>query len=390
MKAMILAAGQGTRARPITNLLPKPMIPIINRPIIEYIIEHLSKNGIDQIVINTSYLPTKIENYLGDGSRFGVQVAYSFEGELVEKELRPRAIGSAAGMKKVQDFSGFFDGTFVVVCGDALIDLDIRRAVEFHQRRRAMATIVLKEVPRSEVRKYGVVSMDATGRVSAFQEKPKPQEAVSNTANTGIYVFEPDIFAFIPPGRHFDIGSDLLPLLVDAGERVYGVAPPFEWIDVGSVADYWHASRALISGGVSGYAIPGRELQQGVHGGINLRIDFANVFVRPPVFFGSSTEVGAGARIYGPTIIGMGCVIEPGAYVKACIIGDYTRVSGAAHLEEKIIMGNKYIDPNGEYMDLEPLDVGWVIDDARKVPELSATQQMLLDLVRSLPDEELS
>lgn len=388
MKAMILAAGQGTRVRPITYLLPKPMIPIINKPIIEYIVEHLRNHGIDQIVINTSYLPTSLENYLGDGNRFGVQIAYSFEGELVDSELKGKAIGSAAGMRKVQDFSEFFNDTFVVVCGDALIDLDIRAAVEIHRQQRAIATIVLKEVPRSEVHKYGVVRMDNSGRVRAFQEKPRPGEAVSSTANTGIYIFEPDIFNFIPPGRHLDIGSDLLPSLVSAGERVYGVAPLFDWIDIGSVADYWHASRALVSSKIQGFAVPGRELQKGVYGGINLRIDFANVTIAPPVFIGGSTEIGNGACIYGPTIIGTGCVIEPGAYVKGCIIGDHTRISAVAHLEEKIIMGNKCIEPTGEYMDLEPLDIGWVIDDARKTTELSETQQMLFDLIKGLPDKK--
>jgi mannose-1-phosphate guanylyltransferase len=381
MKAMILAAGEGSRVRPITYLMPKPMIPIINKPIIEYIIEHLRDNGIDELVINTSYLATDIENYLRDGSRFGCRIAYSFEGRLVDNKLEGQAIGSAAGIRRIQDFSGFFDDTFLVICGDALIDLDIGAVVGFHRRKGSIATIVLKDVPHDEVHKYGVVRMDADGRVLAFQEKPRPEDAVSNTANTGIYIFEPRIFDFIPPGKKFDIGSDLLPSLVGSGEKVYGLPQPFEWIDIGSVPDYWDASMKLISGHVHGYAIPGNELRKGIHCGINLRVNFENVTLVPPVFIGSSTEIADGASITGPAIIGNGCVIESGAYINQCIIGDYTRVSPIAHISQKIVIGNKYIDASGNYLDLVDLDVGWVIDDARRVPEESAMQQMILDLI---------
>lgn len=157
MKAMILAAGEGTRVRPITFLLPKPMIPLVRTPVMELIIQHLKSFGINQIIVNTSHLAPLIENYFRDGERFNVQIAYSFEGKLVNGELKGEALGSAGGMKKVQNFSGFFDETFMVVCGDAFIDLDISKVLEFHATRKSIATIVLKDVPRSKVYKYGVV-----------------------------------------------------------------------------------------------------------------------------------------------------------------------------------------------------------------------------------------
>src|SRR5688572_17859262 len=145
VKAAILAGGRGTRVRPITTTLPKPMIPIINRPVMEFLIDVLKQHGCDEIVITTSYLASEIESYFREGSRFGVQLGYSFEGYYADGTVIPEGLGSAGGLKKIQEFSGFFDDTFLVLCGDAIIDLDITRAVELHKRNGALATIVLKD-----------------------------------------------------------------------------------------------------------------------------------------------------------------------------------------------------------------------------------------------------
>src|SRR6185312_8380743 len=157
MKAMVLAAGKGTRVRPITNLTPKPMIPLLGKPVLESIIEHLCANGFNEIVINTSHLAPVIEDYFRDGSRFGAQIAYSFEGLMEDGRLESIAIGSAGGMRRIQDYSGFFDDTFVVLCGDAIVDVDLREAIRFHRARKAVATIILRQVAREEVSRYGVV-----------------------------------------------------------------------------------------------------------------------------------------------------------------------------------------------------------------------------------------
>ena len=170
-------------------------------------------------MINLSYLPGAIENYFRDGTRWGCQIAYSYEGRIVDGKFVGSALGSAGGLKKVQDFSNFFDDTFLVVCGDALIDLDVGKLREFHRSRGAVATIALKEVPLSEVYRYGVVAVDETGRILRFQEKPRPEEAVSTTVNTGIYMFDPAVFEFIPSGVEYDIGGQLLPALVRALEE---------------------------------------------------------------------------------------------------------------------------------------------------------------------------
>ena len=382
MKAMILAAGKGTRVRPITWTLPKPMIPLIRKPVLELLIEHLRRHNIYDIAINTSHLAPLIENYFRDGERFGVRIAYSFEGSLIGGELQGVALGSAGGMRKIQDFSGFFDETFVVICGDALVDVDLGHVLQFHRERKAIATIVLREVPRDEVSKYGVVEAREDGRVLRFQEKPAVAEAVSNVVNTGIYLFEPRVFEFIPPKQEFDIGGQLFPALVAAKEPVYGVVEPFHWLDIGSVPDFWSATRLLLQGGLPGFVIPGQQIRSGVYAGIHLRVSWDRVKIHGPVYIGSGTEIGDGATVIGPTVIGSGCVVQPGAVVRECILGDYTRVSSVAVLEEKIVLGNKCIDPSGKHLDIDESQIGWIVDDARRAMQLTEAEADLWEHVQ--------
>jgi len=189
MKALILAAGRGTRVRPLTDTLPKPMIPIINKPVMEFLVEHLRRFGVRQIMVNTSYMAPQIENHFGDGRRFGVQMAYSFEGREQDGKLLDEPIGSAGAIKKIHDHSGFFDETFLVLCGDAIIDLDLDELLQFHRQKKALATLALREVPLEEVSHYGVVVRDNEGKVTEFQEKPAQAQARSRMINTGIYIF---------------------------------------------------------------------------------------------------------------------------------------------------------------------------------------------------------
>ena len=360
------------------------MITLIRKPIIESLIEHLKRHGIDDIVINTSHLAGSIENYLRDGDRFGVNIAYSFEGRMVDGQLLDEPLGSAGGMKKIQDFSGFFDETFIVLCGDALIDLDIGRLLEFHRKSGALATIALKEVPRSEVNRYGVVQTDESGRIIRFQEKPAVEDAVSSTINTGIYLFEPEIIDLIPSGTEYDIGKDLFPLLVEKKLPFHGISIPYQWVDIGSVADYWEATRLILAGKVEGYAIPGREISKGVHAGINIAANLERITIVPPVYIGGGTRIGDGAVIIGPTVIGANCDIETGAVIKDCIIGDYTLVRGVAELEQMIVFGEKCIEPTGKALDINEFEIGWIVDDVRKDKDLPESQRFLYELAREI------
>jgi mannose-1-phosphate guanylyltransferase len=380
---MILAAGKGTRVRPITDTVPKPMIPIINRPVMEFLVDLLRRHDFTDIIVSTSYLSHEIENYFREGWRFGVRIAYSFEGYHCDGEIVPEGLGSAGGLRRIQDFSGFFDDTFAVLCGDALIDLDLTKVVEEHRRKGAMATIVLKEVPAGDVNRYGIVQTDAEGRILRFQEKPKPADAVSRTANTGIYIFEPEVLDLVPNDRPFDIGGELFPLLASRGLPFFGVSMPFTWIDIGTTPDYWEATQSVLTGALRGLEMPGAQIAPGVWAGINVSIDWTGTTLEGPLYIGSSTRIDPGVRIKGPTVIGRNSVIEGGARIDACVVGDYTRISGLADLQERIISGRFCVDRQGRNVELASRGMAFVVDDARERREWNEDQEVLMEFLKS-------
>ncbi|ALK96347.1 mannose-1-phosphate guanyltransferase [Massilia sp. WF1] len=349
MKAMILAAGKGTRVRPLTYDLPKPMIPVLGKPVMAYLIEHLRKHGITEIMVNVSHLHEKIEEYFGEGEQFGVQIGYSFEGYTKEDgEVVAVPIGSAGGMKKIQEFGGFFDDTTIVLCGDALIDLDLKAALMEHRRKGAMATVITKEVPWDKVSSYGVVVTDQEGRITQFQEKPKQEEALSNFISTGIYIFEPEVIDLIPSGVEFDIGSQLFPLLAEKGMPFYAQGRPFNWLDIGSVSDYWEVLQNVLTGEVNHMDVPGIQIEPGLWVGLNTSIDWNGTTIKGPVYIGSGVKIEAGATIVGPTWIGHGSHICEGAEVVRSVLFEYTRVLNDVTLHETIVFKDYSIDRAGE------------------------------------------
>jgi mannose-1-phosphate guanylyltransferase len=349
MKAMILAAGKGTRVRPLTYDLPKPMIPVLGKPVMAYLIEHLRKHGVTEIMVNVSHLHEKIEEYFGEGEQFGVQIGYSFEGYTKEDgEVVAVPIGSAGGMKKIQEFGGFFDDTTIVLCGDALIDLDLKAALAEHRRKGAMASVITKEVPWDKVSSYGVVVTDKNGRITQFQEKPKQEDALSNFISTGIYIFEPEVIDLIPSGVEFDIGSQLFPLLAEKGMPFYAQGRPFNWLDIGSVSDYWEVLQNVLTGEVNHMDVPGIQIEPGLWTGLNTSIDWRGTTIKGPVYIGSGVKIEAGATIIGPTWIGHGSHICEGAEVVRSVLFEYTRVLNDVTLHEMIVFKDYSIDRAGE------------------------------------------
>ncbi|MDX1915363.1 MAG: NDP-sugar synthase [Methylophilus sp.] len=366
MKAMILAAGKGTRVRPLTYELPKPMIPILGKPVMAYLIEHLAKHHINEVMVNVSYLHEKIQQYFGDGQRFGVNIGYSFEGDISNGQIVPSPVGSAGGMRKIQDFGGFFDETTIVICGDAIIDLDITKAVAEHKRKGALVSLVAKEVPMDKVSSYGIVVTDDQGQITSFQEKPTQAEARSNLANTGIYIFEPAALDLIPSGSEFDIGSDLFPLLVERKLPFYAINQPFNWIDIGIVSDYWLVMQQVMRGEVPSMQMPGKQIKPSVWVGLNVHIDWENTKIEGPVYIGSGARVDKGTQIIGPTWISNGCHIQRGGNVTRSILFEYTRVGQDYTFNEMIVCGEYCVDKNGRMMhvDDEACDLIW--SDARE------------------------
>lgn len=383
MKAVLLAAGEGTRLRPLTQTMPKPMVPLIDRPLLELLIDVLRRQGFDEIIIATAYLAPHIENYFRDGSHFGVQIAYSFEGYYANGTAIREALGAAGGLKKIQDESGFFDDTFAVLCGDSFIDVDLGRLLDFHRSKDAVATMLVRALPRTDISKYGVVEMGDDGRILQFQEKPSTDEALSTTINAGVYLFEPEALDHIPSGRPFDIAVEFFPALVRAGVPFYGLALPCTWIDIGGISDYWRATRMILNGEVKFIQMSGREIAPNVWAGINLGVDLNRVTIQGPVSIGSSTRIEQGATIVGPTVIGRNSIIESGARVESCIVGDYTRISGLAELRDKIISGSFCVDRDGHHVDLAQAGYTFVVDDARERRSWTEDQEALMNFLRS-------
>jgi mannose-1-phosphate guanylyltransferase len=367
MKAMILAAGKGTRVRPITFTVPKPMIPILQKPVMEFLVELLRRHQFDQIMVNVSHLAHEIESYFRDGQRFGVEIAYSFEG-CIEPDgtLVGEALGSAGGMRRIQDFSPFFDDTFVVLCGDALIDLDLTEAVRWHRAKGAIATIVMKSVDPAEVSSYGVVVTDEEGRIQSFQEKPNVDEALSNNINTGIYIFEPEILDLIPSGQTFDIGGELFPKLVEMGAPFFGTVMDFQWVDIGKVPDYWHAIRSVLKGEIQNVNVPGREIFPGVYTGLNVAANWDKIEVQGPIYIGAMTQIEDGAKIIGPTMIGPNCRVCGGATVDNSVIFEYSCLGPDVRLVDKLVFGRYCVDKTGATIDVKAAALDWLITDARQ------------------------
>jgi mannose-1-phosphate guanylyltransferase len=364
-KGMILAAGQGTRVRPLTRDMPKPMIPLLGKPLMEYLIEHLARHGIREIMVNVAFHHQKIEDYFGDGRRWGVELGYSYEGILEHGDVLPRPMGSAGGMRKIQDFSGFFDETTLVLCGDAIIDLDISSALEEHQSKAAWASVVTLNVPKEDVHNYGIVVANDAGVIQSFQEKPRPDEAKSTMASTGIYLFEPEAIELIPSNTAYDIGSQLFPQLVEKKLPFFAQSRQFNWIDIGRVTDYWAVLQRVLRGEVAEMTMPGKEVRPGVWVGLNTNVDWDDIAIEGPVYIGSSTRIEPGATIIGPCWIGHGCHIRAETSIIRSVILEYTRIAHGMKIEEMIFSPEYCVDRRGNalYRGNDSSDLRWA--DAR-------------------------
>jgi mannose-1-phosphate guanylyltransferase len=383
MKALILAAGKGTRVMPLTRGTAKPMLRILDTPVLELLIGRLRHYGVNEILINTSHHAQSIEQYFGDGRRFGVSIAYSFEGFLEDGELIGNPLGSAGAMRHIQAHAGFFDDTFLVLCGDAVIDIDFNELVNEHHRNRALATIALAEVPRSEVCHYGVVVRDESGVITAFQEKPAVQDAASTLVNTGIYVFEPKILDHIPDTCPADIGSQVFPSLVEQGLALYGTKLPMTWLDIGRLPDFYRVCQLALQGQVPGYDLPGRQVARNLWTGINVSFNPKRCHLEGPVVVSGGARIEDGATLIGPCFIGAGAVVESGARIERSIIMPHARIGRLANLCAVVTDGQYCMSDDGTVIDLQIADLPWVIGDAR-LPEatIREAEQRFLDNVR--------
>ncbi|MEB3285463.1 MAG: mannose-1-phosphate guanyltransferase [Candidatus Sericytochromatia bacterium] len=323
MKAVLMAGGSGTRLRPLTCDIPKPMVPMLTKPMAEHIINLLKRHGVTDIVITLYYLPHVIQNYFGDGHDFGVKISYAVE------EKMP--LGTAGCVKAIEDL---LDDTFLVISGDSLTDIDLAQAVAFHKAKQSLATIVLKRV--NNPLEFGVVITDEEGRIQRFLEKPSMSEVFSDTINTGTYILEPQVLALLPPDQEVDFSKDLFPLLLQRQDPMYGYVADGYWEDVGNLQSYRQAHYDILDGKVA--------------------IDHGYTRIEGNIWVGEGTVIAPSAQISGPVVIGHNCQIGAGATLTpGTVLGDNVIVGEGSSLKRPIIWNNVYI---GEEVQLRGCVIG--------------------------------
>jgi NDP-sugar pyrophosphorylase family protein/lipopolysaccharide/colanic/teichoic acid biosynthesis glycosyltransferase len=325
MIAMILAAGVGSRLNPLTLYMPKPMVPIANKPVMEHIIDLLAKNGITTIVANLNYMPDQIEDYFGSGERWGVNLTYSLERSLM---------GTAGAVKRVADI---FDDTLFVLMGDALTDLDLKAMLEYHRQKQAKVTIALHAV--DDPTRFGVVQVDEQGKILRFQEKPKREEAVSNLVSMGLYILEPEILDLIPAKTVYDFGHQLFPLLLEKGIPFYGYETECYWSDVGSFSEYRASQVAVLDEKLQDMIMPAHKTAPGIWVGKNSSIH-PTARLEAPILLGDNVQVGPQAVLGPYATIGSNIIIEEGATISHSTILDGTYVGKLVNVQDAVVNRN--------------------------------------------------
>jgi mannose-1-phosphate guanylyltransferase len=314
---MLLGAGLGTRLRPITYDLPKPMVPVLGRPVMAHIVRLLEHHSFHDVIANIHHFPEMIRDHFGDGSDYGVRLSYSHEHEL---------LGTAGGVRNVHEFLG--NETFLIISGDALTDIDLSALIARHRQTGGIGTLALK--PVDDPSQLGVVILDNGGRIQGFQEKPDPAEALSNLGSCGIYVFEPEIFDYFPDQAFVDWAHDVFPTLLERDVPLYGHEIADYWNDVGSLPELRQGNFDALTGVVR-VEKPASEISSGIWAGDGSTLE-GQVLMEPPVYIGENCTLGPDARLTGPVVIGDGCTIGAGAVLGDVLVWSGTEVPAGKEL----------------------------------------------------------
>ncbi|NLV16361.1 MAG: nucleotidyltransferase [Syntrophomonadaceae bacterium] len=317
-KAVVMAGGEGTRLRPLTCNVPKPMMPIFDKPVMSYGLELLKKHGIKDVAVTLQYLPGSVQGFFGDGRGNDLNIRYYVEDS---------PLGTAGSVKNAHKF---LDKTFIVISGDALTDFPLGKAMEFHRSRGALATLILARVELPL--EYGLVLTDGEGRITRFLEKPSWGEVFSDTVNTGIYILEPEAMEWVKPGTRFDFSRDLFPQFLAQRKPLYGCVLPGYWCDIGNHQQYRQVHNDILNGlvnvEVEGERRGSMIIGSGAHVASGVRLE-------GPLYIGADCDIASGARILPYSALGQGCLVKAGASLKrtitgqGCVIGSGTEIRGA-------------------------------------------------------------
>ena len=333
MKAVILAGGFGTRLRPLTLDIPKPIVPIFDRPFLYYQTDLLrSVPEIDEVILSLNYKPDLIERRVGNGLEAGISIRYAVE---------PYPLGTGGAIKYA---SAGVDDTLLVFNGDVLTNIDLSAVIRQHRKREALATIVLTPVDNPSA--YGLVDTDGAGNVRRFLEKPEADEITCNTINAGIYVLEPKTFSSIPDRTKWSIERQFFPFLISRGDTFTAYVDRGYWLDIGTPASYVRAHRDLMTQACPAGPFLGLETDA-VRRGSNCQIA-DNAEVEGPCFLGDNCVVEAGARVSAHSVIGQNCIIRTGATINRSIVLCDSHIDSQAVIREAILGERCHIEHHAQ------------------------------------------
>jgi mannose-1-phosphate guanylyltransferase/phosphomannomutase len=345
MKAVVMAGGEGTRLRPMTANQPKPLLPVVNRPIMEHVLRLLKRHGFSETVVTVQFLAALIRNYFGDGEELGMSLQYATE---------EMPLGTAGSVKNAE--AALRDDRFLVISGDALTDIDLSDMVAFHKKNGALVTIGLKRVPNPL--EFGIIIVDDEGRVQRFLEKPTWGQVFSDTVNTGIYIMEPEVLDHVAEGTSVDWSGDVFPKLLAEGAPLYGYIAEGYWEDVGTHQSYFKAQADMLSGKID-IEVGGFEVSPGVWVAEGAEVD-PEAVLKGPLYVGDYAKVEGGAELREYTVLGSNVVVKEGAFLhravihdnvfigpstnlRGCVIGKNTDVMAGARIEEGAIVGDECV-----------------------------------------------
>lgn len=327
MKAIIMAGGEGKRLRPITCTMPKPMVPVLNRPIVEYAMELLRKHGITNAVYTLHYMGKVIREYVGDGSKWGMKCSFA------ESE---KALGTAGSVRQA---AGDEPERIIVLSGDGITDIDLTELINEHEKSSAPLTIALKMVKNPS--EYGIAILNENGDIERFIEKPEKSEVFSDLANTGIYIIEPEVIEMIPKDMEFDFSKDLFPLMMKRNMRIHGCKVNGYWCDVGDIAELRRAQADMLSGKCR-FSTPATNYA-GIYVEANAQISDSATLI-PPCYIGSGVQIADKVTIEPYSVVGNNAVIESGATVKRSIIFENAVIRSGAELRGTVVCESAHID----------------------------------------------
>lgn len=351
MKAIILVGGEGLRLRPLTCNVPKPMVPVVNKPFLEHMLDNLKRHHIDEVILAICYLPDAIQQHFGDGGNFGLHITYAVE-------ATPLGTGGA-----VKNAEQFLDDTFVVFNGDIFSDLDLSDMLTFHRTRKAKATIAL--TPVEDPTAYGVVEMDSQDRIQRFIEKPSRETLTSNLINAGTYIFEPEVLELIPSGVFHMVERGLFPELVNRNVPFFGYRSNAYWIDIGVPQDYLKLHHDILMGKAMA-RFPGKSIADDVWREDGCEID-PSARIIGPVVFGRDCVIQKDARISGPAALGAGCTVGSRTTLDEAILWQNVKLGADVTIRNSVIGNNSSIGDNTWIVDSSIISDDTVIGGSNRL-----------------------